>query len=73
MSLPNPVSEGSLNKDDSWGQKHIDLILDLDLVDKNAVKNADFRIAVDCINSVGGIIVPDLLKALGVKKVVDFE
>ena len=62
-------SEGSLNKDDSWGQKHIDLILDLDLVDKDAVKNADFRIAADCINSVGGIIVPDLLEALGVKKV----
>ena len=62
-------SEGSLNKVDSWGQKHIDLILDLDLVDKDAVKNADFRIAADCINSVGGIIVPDLLEALGVKKV----
>jgi phosphomannomutase len=62
-------SEGSLVNDESWGKKHIDRILDLDLVNTNAIKKARFSIAVDCINSVGGIIVPQLLKALGVRKI----
>jgi phosphomannomutase len=60
--------EGSLVNDDSWGQKHINQILGLDLVDTDAIKKAGFTVAVDCINSVGGIIVPQLLNALGVKK-----
>jgi phosphomannomutase len=63
-------SEGSLIRDDSWGKKHIDLILNLDLVDKEIIKNAGFGVAADTINSVGGIIVPQLLEALGVKRVI---
>ena len=66
-------SEGTLTLDKSWGQKHIDQILALELVDKDAVSKADFKIAIDCINSVGGIIVPQLLKALGVKTVVELN
>ncbi len=62
-------SEGSIVNDDSWGQKHIDQILDLDLVDTDEIKKAGLTVAVDCINSVGSIIVPQLLNALGVKKV----
>lgn len=62
-------SEGSLLRDDSWDKKHIDLILDLDIVDKVAIRRAGLKVAVDCINSVGGIIVPQLLNALGVKKI----
>lgn len=65
--------EGSLITDQSWGQKHINQILELDLVDKTAIENAGFRIAVDCINSVGGIIVPQLLESLGVKSVVELN
>lgn len=64
------ASEGSLKSDGSWGQKHIDQILDLDLVDADAIKNSGLTIAIDCINSVGGVIVPQLLNALGVKKVI---
>ncbi len=65
-----PASEGSLKSDSSWGQKHIDQILDLDLVDADAIKNSGLTVAIDCINSVGGVIVPQLLNALGVKKVI---
>jgi phosphomannomutase len=62
--------KGTLINDNSWGEKHIDQILNLDLVDVNAIKKAKLTIAVDCINSVGGIIVPELLHSLGVKKVI---
>jgi phosphoglucosamine mutase len=63
-------AEGTLIEDNTWGQKHIDQILNLDLVDAGAISKANLTIAVDCINSVGGIIVPDLLHSLGVKKVI---
>ena len=63
-------AEGMLTEDNTWGQKHIDKILNLDLVDIGAIRNANLTVAVDCINSVGGIIVPDLLHSLGVKKVI---
>jgi len=62
-------SEGSLAADNSWNQKHIDQILDLPLVDKDLIRRSGFTIAADCINSVGGIIVPELLQALGVKEI----
>jgi phosphomannomutase len=62
--------KGTLINDDSWGQKHIDQILKLSLVDVKAIKKAKLTVAVDCINSVGGVIVPELLHSLGVKKVI---
>ena len=46
------------------------MILALKLVDINAIRAADFTVAIDCINSVGGLILPQLLKSLGVKKVI---
>lgn len=60
---------GSLDHDDSWGRKHIDMILGLKLVDREAVRAAGFAVAIDCINSVGGLIVPQLLDSLGVEKI----
>ncbi len=62
---------GSVIYNDSYHQKHIDLILDLDLVDTEAIRNAGFTVAIDCVNSVGGIVIPALLKALGVKEVIE--
>jgi phosphomannomutase len=62
--------EGALIIDNSWGQKHIDQILHLDLVEVGSIKKANLSVAVDCINSVGGIIVPELLHSLGVGKVI---
>lgn len=64
---------GSLVYDDTWGQKHIDQILGLKLVAVKEIKAAGFTIAIDCINSVGGIIVPQLLKALGVDKIIELN
>lgn len=63
-------NKGALINDSSWNKKHIDQILDLDLVDVKAIKKAKLTVAVDCINSVGGVIIPELLRALGVKKVI---
>lgn len=64
---------GSLELNDSWGQKHIDQILELNLVDIKVIKAARFRVAIDCINSVGGIIVPQLLKSLGVETIIEIN
>lgn len=58
---------GSYTLDDSYNQRHIDSVLALPLVDVEAVKKAKFRVVVDAINSVGAIILPGLLQALGVE------
>jgi phosphomannomutase len=60
---------GSCTIDDSFNQRHIDSVLALKLVDVDAIKARKFRVCVDTINSVGGIILPELFKALG----VDYE
>lgn len=52
-----------------YTDKHIQAVLDLELVDIQAIKAADFEVAIDCVNSVGGIVLPKLLKALGVNKI----
>lgn len=52
-------------------QQHIEQILALDLVDRDAIAAANFKIVIDCVNSTGGICVPELLKALGVEQVVE--
>ncbi len=57
---------GKYVEDNSFDQKHIDDVLSLQLVDVEAIKNAHYHVCVDSINSVGGIILPKLLKALGV-------
>ena len=48
---------GVITNDDSYLQKHIDAVLNLELVDVEAIKNADFSIVVDAVNSTGGIFV----------------
>jgi phosphomannomutase len=64
---------GSLEYDDTWGQKHIDQVLALKLVSVKDIKDAGLTVAIDCINSVGGIIVPQLLRSLGVDKIVELN
>ena len=59
---------GTLSERD-YTDKHIQAVLDLKLVDVDAIKAADFEVAIDCVNSVGGIVLPKLLKALGVNRV----
>lgn len=60
---------GKLTSNNEYLQKHIEAILELPHVDREAIANADFSIVVDAVNSTGGIAVPLLLDALGVKKV----
>ena len=60
---------GEYKKDSTYNQKHIDSVLALDLVDIEAIRKAKFKVAIDCVNSVGGLILPDLLKQLGVEKI----
>ncbi len=62
---------GSCQQDDSWIDKHIDQVLALPLVDSEAIRHAGFRVAVDGVNSTGGIAMPRLLKALGVAEVYE--
>ncbi len=54
-------------------QKHIDLIKKLELVDIDAITKANFTVAVDCINSVGAIAIPRLLRELGVKNIIELN
>ena len=58
---------GHYIEDNTFDARHIESVLQLKLVDVEAVKNAHFKVCVDTINSVGGIILPQLLKALGVE------
>ena len=64
---------GKVITDTSYIQKHIDAVLKLDLVDVDAIRAANFKVAVDCVNSVGGIAIPALLKVLGVEQIVELN
>ena len=58
---------GHYTEDNSFNQRHIDSVLNLKLVDVEAIRKAHFKVCADTINSVGGIILPELFKALGVE------
>lgn len=60
---------GKYTENDTYNQRHVDLVLNLPLVDVEAIREAQFRVAFDSVNSVGGIILPMLFKALGVESV----
>ncbi|MFN3488412.1 MAG: phosphoglucosamine mutase [Emticicia sp.] len=62
-------SLGKVETNDTYLQKHIEMILALPLVDKEAIAKANFKICVDAVNSSGGIAVPMLLEALGVNEI----
>ena len=60
---------GKLSEDFTYTEKHIESVLALELVDVEAIKAANFSVAIDCVNSVGGTAIPALLNALGVTKI----
>ena len=64
---------GQLYVNNTYTQKHIESVLALDLVDVDAIRKANFTVAIDCVNSVGGIVIPALLKALGVKNIIELN
>jgi len=70
-SFPEIDYIGDLIEEYSYIDEHIEKIITLDLVDRNAIKNANFKVAIDCVNSVGGIVLPRLLNALGVYDIVE--
>ncbi|MBR5433836.1 MAG: phosphoglucosamine mutase [Bacteroidales bacterium] len=66
-------SIGAIEINNSYNTKHIEKVLALPLVDVDAIKKANFSVAIDCVNSVGGIILPELLEKLGVKNVLQLN
>ncbi len=60
---------GNVIKNDSYLEKHIQAILDLPLVNKDLIASANISVVVDAVNSTGGIFVPAMLEALGVKQI----
>lgn len=62
---------GSYRQDNSYIRKHIDKILQLPLVDIESIKKKNFKVVIDCVNSTGGIALPELLQRLGVSEVVE--
>lgn len=67
----SPAAElGTLRVEKGFAAVHIEKVLALDLVDTEAIHKAGFTVVVDGINSVGGLVMPDLLYALGIKNVV---
>lgn len=69
-----PVEEiGHEYTNNTYDAKHIEAVLSLPLVDVEAIRKADFTVAVDAVNSVGGVVIPRLLKALGVKNIIELN
>ena len=64
---------GAEMTDNTWNLRHIRQVLDLALVDRDAIARANFTVAVDAVNSVGGVVIPQLLRALGVKNIVELN
>lgn len=60
---------GNVRLDDTYVDKHVQAVLDLELVDIEAIKQADFKVAIDAVNSTGGVFIPALLRALGVSQI----
>ena len=70
----SPVFElGHEFKNETWNHRHIEMVKGLELVDAEAIAKADFTVVVDAVNSVGGIVIPALLRELGVKNVVELN
>ena len=61
---------GKTYSNDAYVRHHIEAVKALKLVDTEAIKNANFTVAVDAVNSIGGVVIPQLLEALGVKNIV---
>lgn len=66
-------SIGHAYTNNTYDAKHIESVLALDLVDRDAIAKADFTVAVDAVNSVGGVVIPRLLRALGVKNIIELN
>ena len=69
-----PIEEiGSYQQIDGWMDKHDEMVCQLPLVNKEVIAKANFKVAVDAVNSTGGIAIPKMLRALGVKEVLELN
>lgn len=73
FTFADVMSLGHVENDTTWTRRHIDQVLGLRLVDRDAIEKAGFTVAVDAVNSVGGVIIPRLLRALGVRNVIELN
>lgn len=64
---------GRLTENNTFIARHIDAVLQLKQVDKDLIAKANFKIVVDAVNSTGGIAIPQLLEALGVKQIIQLN
>lgn len=64
---------GSEYHNDTWALRHIDMVKALKVVDCEAIAKANFTVAVDAVNSIGGVVIPRLLRALGVKNIIELN
>lgn len=64
---------GEEYKNNTWGERHINMVCNLPIVDIEAIRKANFSVAIDAVNSVGGIVIPKLLKALGVDNIIELN
>lgn len=71
VDFANVDNLGSLNVMNDYDDIHIDRILKLELVNLLKIKAKKFKVAIDCINSVGGIVIPKLLKRLGIDDIIE--
>jgi phosphomannomutase len=70
ITFANVEKLGNLTFDNSYLQKHIELVLNYLLTNKKAIAKRHFKVVVDCINSTGALIIPQLLEQLGVEEVI---
>jgi phosphomannomutase len=71
LSFANVDALGSLTQVDDYIDRHIEMVLKLPLVDVEAIRRQKYHVVIDCVNSTGGIVLPKLLKALGVDRVTE--
>ncbi len=64
---------GQVTVEEDWIDRHIERVLGLELVDTEAIRKANFKVAVDAVNSTGGLAIPHLLRRLGVEQVVELN
>ena len=69
-----PIEEiGSYTQVDGWIDRHVQMVLDLPLINREAIKAAHFKVAVDAVNSTGGLAIPKMLRALGVETILELN
>ena len=73
FSFAEVLNLGKEYKDDTWAMRHIEMVKNLPLVDCAAIAKAGFTVAVDAVNSVGGMVIPQLLRQLGVENIIELN